>query len=96
MLIKKNLRSEKDCELFRLHFEDVNKQFYADLSEINSELTANDIKLCALLKLNMNITQSASVMNIEPASVKTARYKLCKKLNLKPEEDLVEFVRRIG
>ena len=96
MLIKKNLRSEKDWDLFRLYFEDVNKQFYADLSEVNPELTANDLKLCALLKLNMNIKESASVMNIEPASVKTARYKVRKKLKLKPEEDLVEVVRRIG
>lgn len=96
MLIKKNLRSEKDWDLFKLYFEDVNKQFYEELAKINDELTPNDLKLCALLKLNMNIKESASVMNIEPASVKTARYKLRKKLELQPEDDLVEFIRKIG
>jgi len=96
ILIKKNLRSEKDWDLFRLYFEDVNKQFYIELFKINPDLTSNDLKLCALLKLNMNIKESASVMNIEPASVKTARYKLRKKLGLKPEEDLVEVIRQIG
>lgn len=96
MLIKKNLRSEKDWDLFKLYFEDVNKQFYEELAKISRELTPNDLKLCALLKLNMNIKESASVMNIEPASVKTARYKLRKKLELKPEDDLVEFIRKIG
>lgn len=95
MLIKKNLRSEKDWDLFKLYFEDVNKHFYEELQKITSELTSNDLKLCALLKLNMNIKESASVLNIEPASVKTARYKLRKKLNLNPEEDLVEFIRKI-
>jgi tetratricopeptide (TPR) repeat protein len=95
LLIKKNLRSENDWELFKLYFEDVNKTFYEELAKINNDLTTNDLKLCALLKLNMNIKESASVLSIEPASVKTARYKLRKKLHLKPEEDLVEFIRRV-
>jgi len=96
MLIKKNLRSENDWDLFKLYFEDVNKEFYKDLARINSDLTSNDLKLSALLKLNMNIKECASVMNIEPASVKTARYKLRKKLGLKPDDDLVEVIRNIG
>jgi tetratricopeptide (TPR) repeat protein len=96
MLIKKNLRSEKDWDLFKLYFEDVNKNFYEDLQKLSADLTSNDLKLCALLKLNMNIKESASVLNIEPASVKTARYKLRKKLGLQPEEDLTEFIRKIG
>lgn len=96
MLIKKNLRSEKDWDLFKLYFEDVNKNFYDDLGKLSSDLTSNDLKLCALLKLNMNIKESASVLNIEPASVKTARYKLRKKLGLHPEEGLIDFIRKIG
>jgi DNA-binding CsgD family transcriptional regulator len=96
MLIKRNLRSEKDWDLFKLYFEDVNKNFYEDLQKLSADLTSNDLKLCALLKLNMNIKESASVLNIEPASVKTARYKLRKKLGLQPEEDLTEFIRKIG
>jgi len=96
MLIKRNLRSEKDWDLFKLYFEDVNKNFYDELNKLSSDLTSNDLKLCALLKLNMNIKESASVLNIEPASVKTARYKLRKKLGLKPEDELIEFIRKIG
>ncbi len=96
MLIKKNLRSDKDWGLFKLYFEDVNKNFYDDLTKMAKDLTPNDLKLCALLKLNMNIKESASVLNIEPASVKTARYKLRKKFALQPEDDLVEFIRKIG
>lgn len=96
MLIKRNLRSEKDWDLFKLYFEDVNKDFYEELNKLSSELTSNDLKLCALLKLNMNIKESASVLNIEPASVKTARYKLRKKFGLQPDDDLIEYIRKIG
>lgn len=96
LLIKRNLRSEKDWDLFKLYFEDVNKNFYDELKNLSSDLTSNDLKLCALLKLNMNIKESASVLNIEPASVKTARYKLRKKLGLQPEDDLTDFIHKIG
>jgi len=96
MLIKKNLQSEKDWDLFKLYFEDVNRQFYKKLEEVNPDLTSYDLKLCALLKLNMNIKESATVMNIEPDSVKKARYKLRKKLSLRPEDDLAEFIMKIG
>lgn len=95
LLIKRNLRSEKDWDLFKLYFEDVNKNFYRELKKLSADLTSNDLKLGALLKLNMNIKESASVLNIEPASVKTARYKLRKKLGLRPDEDLVEVIRSI-
>ena len=96
MLIKKNLRSEKDWDLFKLYFEEVNKQFYTELAKVNPDLSPNELKISALLKLNMNIKESASVLNIEPDSVKKARYKLRKKLMLKPEDDLAEFIMRIG
>ncbi|MBN2237260.1 MAG: hypothetical protein JW729_06850 [Bacteroidales bacterium] len=95
-LIKRNMNSEKDWEVFKLYFEDVNEQFYAELEKTAPGLSANDQKLCALLKLNLNIKEAASVLNIEPASVKTARYKLRKKLGLDPETDLQEFIRKIG
>ena len=96
MLIKKNLRSEKDWDLFKLYFEEVNKQFYTELAKVNVDLSPNELKICALLKLNMNIKESASVLNVEPDSVKKARYKLRKKLKLKPEDDLAEFISAIG
>jgi DNA-binding CsgD family transcriptional regulator len=42
--------------------------------------------------MKMNIKEASAVLNIEPDSVKTARYKLRKKLGLSPERDLVEFI----
>jgi len=42
--------------------------------------------------MNMNIKESAAVLNIEPDSVKTARYKLRKKLGLQTGDDLAKFM----
>lgn len=95
-MINLNLKSENDWELFRMYFEQVNKNFFNKLREINPSLTNYDLRLCALLKLNMNIKETASVLNVEPNSIKSARYRLRKKLNLQPEQDLYDFVREIN
>ncbi len=77
------------------YFEEINKNFYSRLKQINSELTNNDHRLCALIKLNMTSKEMASVLNIAPSSIKSARYRLKKKLNLDIDADLEEFIRKI-
>jgi DNA-binding CsgD family transcriptional regulator len=94
-LIKRNNKSEKDWELFKNYFEEVNRGFYERISVKYPKLSSNDYKLCALIKLNMNIKESASVLNISPESVKTARYRLRKKLEMKAEDDLHKYIQNI-
>lgn len=93
MQINQSLRSHKDWDVFKLYFEDVNKNFYQKLTEINPDLTTNDHRLCALIKLNMNSKEMASVLNVAPNSIKSSRYRLKKKLGLNVEADLEEFIR---
>lgn len=93
--IKQSLQSDKEWDVFKLYFEDVNKGFYNKLNEINPELTTYDHRICALIKLNMTSKEMASVLNIAPSSIKSARYRLKKKLNLDVDADLEEFIRKI-
>ena len=94
--INQSLRSQKDWDVFKLYFEDVNKNFYQKLNEINPELTTNDHRLCALIKLNMTSKEMASVLNVAPNSIKSSRYRLKKKLGLDVDADLEEFIRGLG
>jgi hypothetical protein len=93
--IKRSLNVEKDWDLFKMYFENVNKDFFVKLLEIEPSLSSNDLRLSALIRLNMNIKEAASVFNVEPASVKSARYRLRKKLNLNPEDDLYVYMSNI-
>lgn len=95
-LINQSLRSHKDWDVFKLYFEDINRDFYSRLKEINPDLTTNDHRLCALIKLNMNSKEMASVLNVAPNSIKSSRYRLKKKLGLDIEADLEEFIRGLG
>ncbi len=93
--IKRSLNVEKDWELFKMYFEQVNKDFFEKLLKKVPSLSSNDLRLSALIRLNMNIKESASVFNVEPASIKSARYRLRKKLNLNQEDDLYDYMRKI-
>ncbi len=88
-------RTEKDWELFKKYFENVNKDFNKKLREFNPELSTNDFRLAALISLNLNIKETAAVLNIAPNSVKLARHRLRKRLNLDTGEDLYIFLSKL-
>ena len=83
---------DKDWEDFRLYFEEVHTDFFSKLKERFPDLGAADLKLCALIKLNLNMKQAASILRISPDSVKVARYRLRKKFTLNGEDNLTAFI----
>ncbi len=95
MMIAQSLRSHKDWDVFKLYFQEVNKNFYARLEAINANLTTNEQRLCALIKLNMTSKEMASVLNVAPNSIKSSRYRLKKKLGLQQEDDMEAFIRAL-
>jgi len=94
-IIDNNYQIDREWEDFKMHFEQVHPEFFEQLKASYPELTPSDLKLCALLKLNMNTKESAKILGISPDSVKTARYRLRKKLQLRKDEGLFDFIYRI-
>lgn len=94
-IINRGLNQDKDWIDFNSSFESLNKNFYIRLKEAYPEISQNDLKLCALIKLNLSIKEMAGILNISPDSVKTARYRLRKKLQLSSEENLSEFISKL-
>jgi tetratricopeptide (TPR) repeat protein len=94
--LRKSLRTEKDWEVFRLYFEQVNKGFFERLASVNPALNTYELRYCALIRLNLNIKETAAALNLSPNSIKSARHRLKKKLGLQPEEDLYDFIRKIS
>ena len=91
-----SLHLDKDWENFRLHFEQVHQSFFDRLRELFPDLSANDMKLCALIRLNMDTKETAAVLDISPESAKVARHRLRKKLNLASEQNLAAFLATVG
>ncbi len=93
--VQQGLNIDKDWDLFKIYFEQINERFFDKLKEINPALTGNDYRLCALTKLNLSIKEMASVLNISPDSLKNARYRLKKKLKLSPDDNLNTFLNNL-
>ncbi len=87
---------DKEWENFKIRFEEVHHDFFQNLKHEFPDLTAADLKICALLKLNMNMKEAAQVLGISPDSVKISRYRLRKKLGLATEDNLNDFILNFG
>jgi DNA-binding CsgD family transcriptional regulator len=91
-MVNRHFEQNNSWDDFNLYFESINKNFYTRLKQLYPEISANDLKVCALIKLNLSIKEMASILNISPDSVKTARYRLRKKLQLAADENLTSFI----
>jgi len=77
---------------FKTYFENVHPTFFQNFLESFPDLSPAEIKLSAFLRLNLTSKEIASILFITPDSVKTARNRLRKKLNLPPDENLNRFL----
>ncbi len=93
--LKSRLIINKDLNYFNGNVKKINHSFNSKLKESFPTLTANEIHLASLLRLNMNTKEIAIIKNISPNSVKVLRYRLRKKLNLNTSNNLSEFLNNI-
>lgn len=85
-------QDDKNWENFIQYFEQVHKDFNRTVRERYPEVTKNELRLMALLKMNLSTKEIANILNISIAGVKKARNRLRKKLEITPEESLEELV----
>ncbi len=91
-LINNNIGLTDDWEKFKLHFEKVHPRFFANLSNKFSNLTQNELKHCAYLRIKLSGKEIARMLNVAPKSMQVARYRLKKKLALGADDDLYDFI----
>ncbi|MDO1448378.1 tetratricopeptide repeat protein [Rhodocytophaga aerolata] len=91
-LIDYSFSLDKDWEDFKLYFEQVHKDFFVKLKAKHPELSSGELKLAALVRLNLNLKESATILGISPESVKTSRHRLRKKLNLGEDQNMPDYL----
>jgi len=87
--------SEDNWTDFEVRFQEVHVGFYNKLNNQFPDLTPNELRLCAFLRLNMTSKEIAGITYQSPESLKIARYRLRKKLGLERDENLVAFLTKI-
>ena len=90
--IEKNISDDDDWKHFEIHFDNVHSEFLKRIKEHYPQLSQQDIKLAAFLRMNMSSKEIASLLNISVRGVEISRYRLRKKLELDRDINLVEFM----
>jgi len=91
-LVDENLSTEDDWIAFQSNYDQVHENFFQNLHKKYPDLTANDLRLCAYLRLNLSNKDIAHLMNISTKGVEVGRYRIRKKLGLPSDKNLTEFM----
>lgn len=93
--IIKELQSTTEEDIwteFEIRFQQVHNDFYEKLNEKIPNLSANEKKLCAFLRLNMSTKEISAITYQSINSITVARSRLRKKLELESDESLISFL----
>ncbi len=80
---------------FEKIFNNIHSAFFTKLLEVCPELTPTEIKIAALLKLNLNTKEIAALTYKSEAGIKSTRYRLRKKLNLNSDDSLIPYLMQL-
>lgn len=86
---------DNDWKKFELYFNQIHNSFTGMLKEKFPNLSANDIKMCAYLRMNLSTKEIASILNISTRGVEVSRYRLRKKLGLENGANITDFLTSI-
>ncbi|MBT8181246.1 MAG: LuxR family transcriptional regulator [Eudoraea sp.] len=91
-IIDKNLNRNDDWEFFQEAFNNADSGFLQKMKNLHPNLTPNDLRLCAYLRLNLSSKEIAPLLNISARSVEVKRYRLRKKMALLHEKSLTDYI----
>jgi len=69
LLLKRENAEDKDWELFKSYFSEVNNSFDKTLKAVAEDITEREIRLASFLKMNLTTKEIASMLNVMPDSM---------------------------
>lgn len=97
--ISKDLQKSIESEIwseFEIRFKEVHSEFYKKLIEEYPDLTPNEQRLSAFLKLNMSTKDISELTGQSINAIEMGRFRLRKKLHISgTDENLITFLSRI-
>ena len=93
--IENNKNKENHWEKFELHFNEVNDGFTKKLISQYPDISSSEVRLSVYLKMNLSTKEIANLSHVSTRAIEMSRYRLRKKLRLKKEENLIDFLMKI-
>ena len=93
--IDEGLTVDDDFEKFKNNFNTIYPEFFNRLQiKAKNALTPLDLKYCGYILMKVSNKEMASQMNVEPKSIRMARYRIKQKLELSKDEDLDVYIQQ--
>jgi len=97
--LKRKMRDQEIADIdwnnFNAHFSKIHPEFYHHLLNENANITQNEMRTAALIKMNLSNREIASITGVNVRSVDQTKYRLKKKIAQDSEKSLVELIRDI-
>ena len=90
--IDENIKFDNDWYRIKAHFEKIHPGFFDRLRKAYPQLTPNDHKLCALLRMNLSTKEISHILKITAPSTEISRIRLRKKLDLPKGINLTTYI----
>jgi tetratricopeptide (TPR) repeat protein len=82
-------------EQFDNHFIEVYESFYQKIIQLAPDLTANELRVCAMMRINMSSKEIAMLTNRTLGTIENIRSDVRKKMNLSNDRNLQDFILKI-
>lgn len=92
--IDKDLEGNEHWSAFADSFDQVHGKFITRLKESFPELTPQEVKFSAYIRMNLNTKEIANLLGISVRGVEIGRYRVRKKLGLTRQDNLTNFLLR--
>jgi len=93
--IANNLDEKENWISFKVQFERVHPRFFSTLESTYAELTTNDLKHCAYVKMGLSNAEIADILFVGKKAVEMSHYRLKKKLKLPKSVSLKQAMHAI-
>jgi DNA-binding CsgD family transcriptional regulator len=90
--LESEIENKESWDQFLIYFNQTHQNFIHELQLKHPNLTQNDLRMCALTRLNMSNREMATLLNITITGIEQSRYRLKKRLNLTVEDDLSRYL----
>ena len=94
-LQESTILTDSDWDDFRKTFDTVHVGFLSRIKEKYPNLSPAELRYITLAKLEMSTKEMASILGIGVSSVRTAKSRLLKKLDLNSDDELVKIINTI-
>lgn len=93
--IVRGMRSESDWSVFEAQFAQQHPRFTATLWERFPDLTAAELKVCSLLKINLSTKEIAQILSVSTRTIEKHRLLIRRRLGLPADVALPSFLASI-